>query len=300
MDINILAFELELGKGITMPELFDHIAGSSGSHTDSRYLYVARHEGWWRGLLLTARDIKAFSRMQRAGGHITLTPENLGESELAHFNYFILNEDKKRGLFQYYHGAASLNGFGYQLKSKYNNLKNAKIAAACSAVGAPSDAPPGRIKRKYSGYLSCDIVLRRSSFESLIRDLRQIRRLTIQFKKYIPGTRAFRPLASKAKVIRHKLSFRDQYGGALRDDVISLARSRDLKDLRGVGIGEDGLDRRFRLINEPETLGRFDFNDVVLNTEFDSSNVAGSMANAPMIARLHEIAGNDAWCMGNI
>lgn len=300
MDINILAFELELGKGITMSEIFDYIVESSGSPTDSRYLYVAKEDGWWRGLLLTARNIKAFSRMQRAGGHITLTPENLGESELAHFNYFILNENRMRGLYQYYHGAASLYGFGYQLKSKYNTLKNTKIAAACRAVGASTDAPPARIRRQYSGYLSCDIVLRRSSFEALIRELRQIRHLTVQFKQYVPGTRAFRPLASRASSIRHKLTFRDQYGGALRDDIISLAQSPDLKDLRGLGTGEDGLDRRFRLINEPETLGRFDFNDVVLNTEFDSNNVADSMANAPMIARLHEIASEDAWCMGRI
>ena len=300
MDINILAFELELGKGITMPEIFDHVVGSSGTPTDSRYLYVARNDGWWRGLLLTARDIKAFTRMQRAGGHITLTPENLGESELAHFNYFILHENNRRGLFQYYHGAATLNGFGYQMKCKYNNLKHAKVAAACRAAGVPTDAPPARIRKQFSGYLACDIVLRRSSFDALIRDLRQIRRLTLQFKQYIPGTRAFRPLASKASAIRHKLTFRDQYGGALREDIVSLARSRDLKDLRGVGIGEDGLERRFRLLNEPETLGRFDFNDVVLNTAFDSNNVADSMANAPMIARLHEIAGEDAWCMGRI
>lgn len=300
MDINVQAFEIELGRGITMPQVFDHIVATSGTVLDSRYLYVARHDGWWRGLVLTARDIRAFTRMQRAGGRITLTPENLGDAELAHFNYFILHEERRRGLFQHYHGAASLNGFGFQLKHKYQALKQRLIAAACAAAGAPADNPPARITKQFAGFLSYDIVLRRTTFEALVRELRQIRQITVQFTEYTPGVRAFRPLASKASAVRHKLTFRDQYDGALRDDLIALARVNTLKDLRGVGIGEDDLERRFRLINEPETLGRFDFNDVVLHTAFDSNRVADSLANAPMIGRLHAIANDDPWCMGRI
>lgn len=300
MDISVQAFEVELGRGITMPQLFDHIVASSGNALDSRYLYLSRHNGWWQGLLLTAKDIRAFTRMQRVGGHITLTPENLGDSELAHFNYFILHEERRRGLFQHYHGAASLNGFGYQLKQKYQALKDRLVRDACTNAGAAPDDPPARIRRQYAGFLSYEIVLRRTSFERLVRELRRIRQLTIQFKEYVPGKRAFRPLASKAATVRHRLSFRDQYNGALRDDLIALARTDLLKDLRGVGIGQDDLEKRFRLLNEPETLGRFDFNDVVLNTEFDSDDVPRSLVAAPMITTLHGIADQDAWCMGRV
>jgi len=298
MDIHIQAFELALGRGVTMPQFFNHVAATMSVPVDNRYLYVARRNGWWEGLLLTSRNIKAFSRMRREHGRILLSPENLGDSELAHFNYFIVREDSCRGLFQHYHGAASLNGLEHQVRQRYIALKKALIAEACEGVGASPTDPPASILRRFAGSISLSIVLRRTTFDALVRELREIRNVAIQFTEYMPSNRAFRPLAMKARAVRHSLTFKAQYRGAVRADLISLVRGGTVKDLRGVGVGDDGLERSFHLLNEPETLGRFDFNDVVLNTNFDSNNVSSSLSGAPMINRLHEVAAEDQWCQG--
>jgi hypothetical protein len=76
-------------------------------------------------------------------------------------------------------------------------------------------------------------------------------------------------------------------------DIIALGSGDVLKDLRGVGVANDNFERPFRLLNEPETLDRFDFNDVVLETEFDSADIHKSIENTPIVQRLYEIAKRD-------
>ena len=88
MDVTVQAFELATGDGITLEMLRERIQQSSNTLVDGRFLYIDQHEGWWRGLLLTARNIKAFARMEREDGRIRLSPEAINTGELAHFNFF--------------------------------------------------------------------------------------------------------------------------------------------------------------------------------------------------------------------
>lgn len=299
MDVTVQAFELTTGNGISLDTLGTHIQAISGSPVENRFLYIDQTDGWWRGLLLTARNIKAFSRMKRdAGGRIKLSPEAITNGELAHFNFFLLHKERRRGLFQYYHGSASLHGFAHILKRHYGGLKKQLIEETCRSAGEDPGDPPSRIKKQYSGYLNYQLVLRRQSFETLMRELRGVSKASVQFIDYRPHERMFRSLAEKAKPIRHNLTFRNKYDGAIRDNLIELASSDILKELRGVGLDENDIERPFRLLREPETLGRFDFNDIVLETEFDSTDVHSSLQAAPILNRLKSIAESDDWMMG--
>jgi len=300
MDITIQAFEITTGNGITLDMLRNHIQTSTAASVDGRFLYVDQTDGWWRGLLLTARNIKAFSRMEREGGRIKLSPEAITNGELAHFNFFLFNEERRRGLYQYYHGSASIHGYAGILKLHYNTLKKRLIEQACRDAGEDPEDPPSRIKKRYSGYLNYQLVLRRKSFEDLIRELRGISKATVQFVEYQPSQRLFRSLAEKSKTIKHNLSFRNKYDGSIKDDIIELANSDILKNLSGVGVDEDDIERPFKLLREPESLGKFDFNDIVLETEFDSNDVPTSLRTAPLLTRLERIAEEDNWMMGRI
>ena len=120
MDVTVQAFEIETGKGIKPDEFFNHLGATSATPIQDRYLYLTRDNGILKGVLLTARNIKAFSRMIKNGTHIQLNPEALQNGELAHFNYFIINEENLHGLFQYYHGAASIHGLATVLRFRHN------------------------------------------------------------------------------------------------------------------------------------------------------------------------------------
>lgn len=300
MDITIQAFEISIGNGITLDMLRSHIQTSAALPFDGRFLYVDQTDGWWRGLLLTARNIKAFSRMEREGGRIKLSPEAISNGELAHFNFFLFNEERRRGLYQYYHGSASIHGYANILKQHYNTLKKRLIEQACREAGEDHENPPDRIKRRFSGFLNYQLVLRRKSFEDLIRELRGISKASLQFVDYQPGQRLFRSLAEKSKAVKHNLTFRNKYDGSIKDDLIELANSDILKDLSGVGLDDDDIERPFKLLREPESLGKFDFNDIVLETEFDSDDVQTSLQAAPLLRRLERIAEQDSWMMGRI
>ena len=300
MDVTVQAFELTTGKGITLEALKAYIEKAASKAVDGRLLYIDKNEGWWKGLMLTARDIKAFSRMERKGRRIRLSPQSITNGELAHFNFFLFHEKRRRGLFQYYHGSASIHGFAQNLKRRYNTLRDVLISNACKEAGEDPDNPPKKIKSRYSGALNYQLVLRRKSFEDMIRDLKGISNVSIQFTEYRPGNRIFRSLAEKAKTVRHNLTFRDKYDGSLKDDLIAISRKRSLKDLRGVGIENGDIERRFRFLREPESLGKFDFNDIVLETEFDSDDVHNSLSKSPLLDRLMEIAQSDNWIMGRV
>lgn len=300
MDITVQAFELTSGEGITFDLLRAHIQSNSAVSVDGRLVYIDKSDGWWRGVLLTARDIKTFSRMEREGGRIRLSPEAITKGELAHFNFFIFHEERQRGLYQYYHGSASLHGFANVLKHHYGGLKKQLIEQACREAGEDPDDPPVRIKRRFKGYMNYQLVLRRQSFENLINGFRAVNKISIQFVEYQPAHRLFRSLADKANRVVHNLTFKNKYEGSIRDDLIALATTDTLKELRGVGIDENDIERPFRLLNEPESLGKFDFNSTVLQTEFDSDDVHSSLHTAPLIRNLMAIAEADNWMMGQV
>ena len=73
MDINILAFELELGKGITVPEIFDYI--EEGDElvekpfqrlVEQQLLHVNRYNGFWQQMD-TFREKIIYDRMEAQG-----------------------------------------------------------------------------------------------------------------------------------------------------------------------------------------------------------------------------------------
>lgn len=300
MNITVQAFELESGNGITLEMLSSYIQKSSETPINNRYIYIDRHNGWWRGLLLTSRNMKAFSRMEKKEGRIRLSPEALTRGELAHFNFFLLHEKRQRGLFQYYHGSASIHIFAKVLQTHYTQLKKQLIEQACKDAGKDPDSPPSGIKKRYSGDLKYSLVLRRTSFEELIRSLRGVSKIDVQFTEHLFNDRVFRPLAEKARSVSHRVTFKERYDQSILSRLIELSRSSSLKSLRGVGIGEGDIERPFKLLNEPESLGTFDFNDVVLKTEFDSDDVHASLQAAPFLFELEKIAAADNWMMGKI
>lgn len=297
MDVKVMAFEISLGNGITMPTLYDHIVGTSNVSVDRRLLYLDQLDGWWRGLVLTSKDIKAFSKLIRERGSIRLSPEAIHDGELAHFNFFLVNATTGRGYFQYYHGSSSVNAFFYSLRKKYNELRDILIDIACREAQVERYNMPASIKRRFKGKLHCTLVLRRKSFAELMEELRYVKNLSIQFREYVPNQPLFRALALRAKSIKHRLVFGVQDDPSVLRSIVDLVHADVLKDLRGVGVANDDFERAFQLLNEPETLARFDFNDVVLETEFDSRDISRSMNNAPMLQRLREIANTDGWAL---
>jgi hypothetical protein len=292
MDVKVMAFEITLGKGISPEALYNHCLETSDQAIQKRFLYIDQKDDWWRGLILTARNIKAFSRLIKEKGKLRLKPESLHNDELAHFNFFLLNTQSLCGYFQYYHGSSSIHSFGDTLKKKYRDLREIRLAEASKEAGIKGDYIPKHIKRKFEGYLKFEVILRKKSLQELMEELNYVKNITVQFKEYIPDQPLFRPLAEKAKSAKYRLTF-GNHSKALMKDIIALGLADVIKDFRGVGVAEDNFDRPFKLINEPETLDHFDFNDVVLETEFDSGDIRKSIDNTPIVQRLYEIAERD-------
>jgi hypothetical protein len=299
MDVKVMAFELTTGNGISISNFYDYCLNTAGMLIYNRIVYVDKKDEWLRGLILTSKNIKAFSKLIREQGKVILSPQSIDNGELAHFNFFLINMNNLHGYFQYYHGSTSIHSFGDTLKRKYRDLREFSMAKECKDNGVEANYIPRYIKNKYNGYLKFDIVFRKKTFQEFMEGLNYVKNLTVQFKEYIPDQPLFRPLAEKAKSRRHSLTFKTyEHRAEILRDIIALGNADVIKDLHGVGVAGDNYERAFKLLNEPETLDRFDFNNVVLETEFDSSNVTESIENAPIVRRLYEIAEKDQWIHG--
>ncbi len=299
MDVKVLAFELKLGKGISISSFYNFCRNTAAEPIYDRFIYVDQKDEWLRGIVLTSKDIKAFTKLVRKPGKIILSPQAIDDGELAHFNFFLMNTKSLRGFFQYYHGSTSIHSFGETLKRKYRDYKHLLISKECEDKGFDKNDIPKSINMKYDGYLKFDVVLQRKTFQQFMKEFSRVKNITVQFKEYIPNQPLYRVLAEKAKTRRHSLTFKGyEHRAEILKDVIALGTSDVVEDLHGVGVTEDNYEKSFKLFNEPETLDRFDFNEVVLLTEFDSSNVPGSIDNAPVSKRLYNIAENDKWING--
>ncbi|PKN20393.1 MAG: hypothetical protein CVU71_00965 [Deltaproteobacteria bacterium HGW-Deltaproteobacteria-6] len=300
MDVKVMAFELTLGKGISITDFYNYCRNTSGTPIYKRFIYVDQSEKWLRGIVLTSKDIKAFTKLVRKPGKIMISPEAINDGELAHFNFFILNTENLRGYFQYYHGSTSIHSFGDTLKRKYRDLKHILIDQACKKAEISQYEIPKSIRNKYDEYLKFEVVLLRKTFKEFMKEFTRVKNITVQFKEYIPNQPLFRVLAEKAKTRRHTLTFKGyEHRIEILNDVIALGTADVVQDLHGVGVTDDNFDRPFKLHNEPETLDHFDFNEFVLLTEFDSSNVKGSIDNAPVVKRLFNITEKDKWINPN-
>ena len=299
MDVKVMAFELTLGNGITISDFYNYCRKTSATPLYKRFIYVDQSDKWLRGIVLSSKDIKAFTKLIRKPGKIIISPESINDGELAHFNFFLINTENLHGYFQYYHGSTSIHGFGDTLKRKYRDLKHGLMAQECRNRGVGEDELPRNIKNKYNGYLKFEVVLLRKTFQDFMKDFSYVKNITLQFKEYVPNQPLYRVLAEKAKTRRHSLTFKGyEHRTEILRDVIALGTSNVIQDLHGVGVMGDHYERSFKLFNEPETLDHFDFNEAVLLTEFDSSNVSGSIDNAPVAQRLYKLAEKDKWISG--
>lgn len=188
MDVSVQAFEVTTGTGISIVELLDFVVSKNEKQDvrpyKGRYIYRNISDKWIQGVVLTSKNIKAFSKLIREGKKIILSPEEIKDGELAHFNFFLINKNNSRGFYQHYHGSSSIHGFMDSMKLYHNEFKNELRNRECIKEGL--EEPNSKIKKKFKGSLQYNFVLRRKKFEELIQEFDRIKNIEIEFAEYVP------------------------------------------------------------------------------------------------------------------
>lgn len=277
MDISIFGFNLLPGSaGVTLNDVLERIARHPLETKDNRIVAVTREGQNWKGVILSIRDVKHFTKIRQEQGRFTITAEQMEDgARPVDFNFFVINSRTNRGLYQHYHQSSSLNHFCWLLKGQYDDLRKERRNAALVALG---EEATGRQKQAahapFKGSLRYQMLLRPGSFEECVEALAKIKIFEFQFAEFRPVQRAFRALEGVARRVTHRVAFQPHAAPAdQRNSIITFLRNSTLFKAKVVGMDPHGIEQTFHLQNDLATFGTFDYDQLVNGMMIDSVNL---------------------------
>ena len=282
MKIKLLGIDLAVGNGLTLANLFDHIAAQHGSPKDfagyARFLYTAEKDGYYVGLLITTKNHNKFLEFKRDAHSAKLEARETSDgAKLADFNFFAINKTSGRGVYQYYHQSCSLNKFGLLLKTYYEELKSARVSAARMSIGTPTAKEEKQIQQRFKGTLTWATVVRKETFEKLISKFKQIKSIQINIATLAYEETIFTQLAREASRLTQRYSFNSGTPtDAIVKGVSSIFKETEVKGARAEGVGEDGLEEVVKLINTPDYFGEFEFDKIASTMTIEPTKFSDS------------------------
>jgi len=282
MKAQLLGFVWTMGKGITVAEFFAHLATLKGKperfSEHDRLLYVGTRGDYHVGLFLKLKDQRRSAEIARSGTAFRVTVRELEEgTNLIDFNFFILHKQTGRGVYQHYHQSCSLNQFGIFCSNHYDELKKSKIATAHAANGPslPSEDQKKRADRAFKGSLTWENMVRKEALSKLLRELDRIKFFDFTLTTIEDNDALVRPLKAYAKKNRRIVRFGSN-GSGLIPAIVGIAQRSGITGGRVGGVDAENRERVFRLIENPDTFGEYEYDELANDTVLNLANVEQS------------------------
>jgi hypothetical protein len=300
MKASILGFWLEPASAITLGDLFQRLKAKKGKAEKfrgyDRLIFVDETDTYHIGLLLTSKNYKRFCELHKQGETLSINVRQVQEgASLIDFNFFVVNKETGRGLYQYYHNSCRCPMFGNYCIEEFDQIRQERKAAAITAAGG-SKAPDHQltmISRKYEGTLSWGILVRPEKFDDLVRKFDAIHNFDFELNSITAEKeQRYRLLQGVAARIRHQVGFERKV--SVKDRAAAILKfvrgQNDLGDLSVAGRGVDGLERTIELYDNPDSFGSYEFDSLAQNMDFEPKDFAKSvfMSEIIRVADAHE------------
>lgn len=293
MKTQLMGFSWELGRGISIDEFFEHLATLKGQPEKfgdyDRLLYVGSRDGYYVGLFLKIKDQKRSTEITGSGDQFKVTVRSLAEgTNLVDFNFFIINKVTCRGLYQYYHQSCSLNQFGLFCSQQYDGLKESRIETDLKQHGG--DEAPAKMQRKvksqYKGSLRWENIVRSEKLEELLAALDTIKFFDFTLTTIDDSDALLTPLKPFAKKQRRIVRFRPSSDGVV-NAIVSIVKSRGITQGRVGGVDAQNRECVYRLLENPDKFGEFEYDDIADETVFNLEEVEKSPFFDKMLAAIN-------------
>jgi len=293
MKIRIYGFEWFLGDNITLDEFSNFlIYNSSGKLINNRILGITTLENFYAGLFLTIKNIKAFCQMKNEKDKFIITPTFLEEqTKITEFNYFLLDKNTGRGLYQHYHQSASTNTFCFFCKQQYDKLKNVLIEKEINQLNNPSERQKQNIRKKYKGSLRYSTLLKPDSFENYIKSLKKISYFEFEFTTFMPLISQFRPLSKHVERQTYKMFFKKNSIAVndIKKGILNIIK-QGLRRGRVKGIDPAGNEVVYKLLNDYNAFAEYEYDEVIKTIKIDSDKLEESIKGSYLIKEMLKIA----------
>ena len=280
MLIKFLGFDIDVQSDcVNTNNFYDYLVSVGRFEIDFRPYkrFVCFHQvpdsTWISGLLITVKDQKNFCTIQENEDtdSINLASIALGnDNSIVEVNFFNLNRQNSRGLYQYYFHSCSTNQFFGILSRIFNQFKSSEIDndSTDSAIIA-------RNKCLRKSKLFGSVIVKPESFQDILGNLGQIKNLTFDISTLEAEDPILTPMRGIAKKRIEKIIFKKEEGilPTIITVIMSMTQRDDIDNLSVVGTsGDSDVDIRVRLHDNFESFGEYDFDDMVEHLNVDLDN----------------------------
>jgi hypothetical protein len=301
MLVRLVGFQIKVeGKGeLTLASFASQLAsvnpGSSKENDTKRLLFLnnQHHAEYYAGLVVTVKDHRTYCELINSDGSLLVKVNALDHgSSLMDFNFFVLNKQTGAGLYQHYHQSCSANSFGDLVKKRFIDYR--KVTSHQAALEAREisvkEKEVKKIEARFENRLAFSVVIRKEALKALIEEMKRVK--AFQYALATPEVPQddFAPLKSFIRMKSERLTFAvNAPMDFIAKAIDSFVSNNPLQRGYIEAVDEDGIDRVIRIIDNPDSFGEYDFDDLVpkLNA-LNLTNFEQSWVISELIARCKE------------
>jgi hypothetical protein len=238
-----------------------------GEGEGKRLLFMnADHDAdYFVGLVVTVKDHRAYCELVSEAGGMRLKVNDVAEgSHLMDFNFFVFHKTTYHGLYQHYHQSCSPGAFARLCGERFRDYRTTLADNAVAALPVPkTDAAERRARSPFMGYLRSAVIVRQEALEAMIQEMRRVKSFQYAISTPVVEEKEFRPLARWIKKKVHKISF--SVDGPVHGIATAISRTVERLGIdrgRVEGVDQDGIKRVLRIVDNPDTFGEYDYDDV--------------------------------------
>lgn len=291
MNINFQAFRWNCNcSALPLKDFLMGCAQLNGQQFNNRILYFIEGDDVWKGLTLTIKDMKKFTKIVNSSGEVRLDVHKLEKNEhVADFNFFIVDKDNGCGMYQHYHNSCSLNIFNAINRDRYLKIKESLHKKARQSF--EEEKIPKRemenLLRAFNETMTYSIIEKSGSFIERVAQMDSAREAEIEFDLIEIGDNEFVASAPHMRRLKYHLFFeKDSASKAVIRWLVKTFNGARLKKAKVIGIDENGTDATYRLVNDFDRFGSFDYESMVPALKLDQDKIKESIETNLIISKL--------------
>jgi hypothetical protein len=230
------------------------------------------------GVLITIKNRRAYFQYKKSGKDFQVSVQKLeAGTSIVDLNFFILNPDTGRGLYQHYYLSPYLSTFGHTCGHRYLSFKTIYSLK-------------GRLKQS--------ILLKPDSIDKYAERMKLIKKVEVEFTSATYSEKEFLPVAVHATRVVHKAVFDqrwEQNPRAIKQAVTEFFRKQkdNLSRATVRGIDGNGLEVNYKLLNDPDVFLEYNYDDFIRDVTLVAGDLEATIKKSDSIARLLELSKQD-------
>lgn len=274
MLVRLVGFQLKVeGKGnLTLTSFANSLAelnpGTPGESSSRRLLFLneKNHHEYCAGLVVTVKDHRTYCELVSSHESLLVKVNELDHgSNLMDFNFFVFNKMTGAGLYQHYHQSCSANAFGDLAKKKFFDYKKISCQSALNAVAnSTTEAENKKINGQFANKLNFSILVRKEALKALIIEMKRVKAFEYALVTPEVPQDEFSPLKPFIKMKSERLTFAVKTPmRSVADAIDTFVSGNSLQRGCIEAVDEAGIDRVIKIMNNPDSFGEYDFDDLV-------------------------------------